>query len=748
VFDAGKRELQWMERLPSGNPNFHEYTFVDSNKITTRLYQLGAKNKTISEVQMTIKRVQGPIALPNLPVDPKRPEEMKVLDRLVGEWQHELTVTEAGKQKAEKSESVAKSILQGHMVEVFETNETRKTKDYWLTWYDEIAKQYRTWYFAGDGTASDFTGTWDEAKKTMSWKSADNTVEGKWIFKNEDLREMLMTIKDKGGKVLRESTGTSKRIAPEGSPKAGNSIELNAHRFVVAAKERIAQTEKIRYKAGQISRMELLRAQADWLEARLALVSAEGDQEKKKLLAKALVANWRDERELVAERVKVGVDAESVLDVHDGRVAEARTRLAKAKIDLPATVAVEFVIPASGGKAERVFAKARELIAAATEKDTVEIRWMTANPLNEQVKELRTELLETGRRHAGKHEAIVAAKLLSEIAWPLDTRHHAQVTDKQFAAIGFKDPLKAPTEIVGVIETPCQNFDISFVAFSPDGHWAALSACTTLLIVDLGNGKVRHKFDCPGGHHFSAAAFSPDGKTIAVAGLDGQITMRDAASGVESYKLPGLFFSLAFSGDGKKLFAGGGEYKTLSNKLVLSVWDLEQRKLIRVDEPKPDFFPGTVTLSPDRKIVASTDAVGGAMVRWWNTADGKLIWFEKTQRQEKGRSPVVLSPDGKFLAAGAEKPVLKIWDATTGRAKHSLTTDSTVFDLSYSPDGSVLAMQEGFEKISLWDTSSYVKRSTIPVSGVSIAIAPDSRHLLVHQGARVVILRLRGVSQK
>lgn len=744
VYDAAKHALQWLERLPNGNVIFHEYTLVDSNTITTRLYQQDPKNKIVTEVQMKFKRIQGPIALPNLPVDPKRPEEMKVLDRLVGEWQHELTVTEAGKQKAEKSKSVAKSILQGRMVEVFETNETRKTNDYWLAWFDDLAKQYRTWYFASDGTASDFTGTWNEAQKTMSWKSADDTVDGKWIFKSDDLREMPMTVKDKSGKVLKESKGESRRVSVGTAPKAANPVDLQALRFVVAAKERILKTETVRYEAGQISLIEMLRTEADWIEARLNLAAAEDDRKKLKALAKALVFNWREERDLLADRVRAGLDQTKVLDVHDARVAETQARIAKGKIDLPATVAVEFVILASDEKAERTFAKASEVIAVATEKDKVEVRWLTLNPLNEQVKILRAELVETRRNHGGVREAIVVAKLMSQVAWPLDTWHRARVTPEQCAAIGFKDAVKTPLEVVGVIETPATEFDMSFMALSPDAQTAALSAGSKVLLVDVASGNILHKFSSPG-RYFTAAAFSPDGKTVAIAGLDGHIKTWDVASGAEGYTLPGLFFSLSFSDDGKTLTATGGDYKTFRNETIFTVFDLDNRKVLREFKPKTPHVPDTVAFSPDRKLVAAT-IPGGSSVKWWNVADVKELQVKKTERAYAGRAPVALSSDGKLVAAGAEKPLLKIWDAATGREERSLTADSMIFDLSYSPDGSILAAQVGFEKISLWDAQTYAKRATIPVSSVRTVFTPDSRHLLLHQGARVVILRLRDLN--
>jgi hypothetical protein len=167
---------------------------------------------------LTITRAERSLAIPSLPTDPKRPDETKVLDRLVGDWRNQITVTDSAapdKPKTETSRVKAESVLGSRFVESIMTYEPDGHSDYSLAWFDPAAKRYRQWFFNGtDGYSFEMTGTWDEAANTLTWTSPDGRLEGRWVMKSDDVREFRHLIKDKDGKVVNEAAGVSRRTAP------------------------------------------------------------------------------------------------------------------------------------------------------------------------------------------------------------------------------------------------------------------------------------------------------------------------------------------------------------------------------------------------------------------------------------------------------------------------------------------------------------------------------------------------------
>jgi WD40 repeat protein len=112
-------------------------------------------------------------------------------------------------------------------------------------------------------------------------------------------------------------------------------------------------------------------------------------------------------------------------------------------------------------------------------------------------------------------------------------------------------------------------------------------------------------------------ALSPDGKTLAVAGHRGAISLRDAATGKPRATLAGHsaeVCSVVFSPDGKTLATGGNDW-------AVKLWDLATGKEITTF--------------------------------WGHTA---------------GVTSLVFSPDGKTLASGS-RGVVKLWDVPAARAK-------------------------------------------------------------------------------
>jgi serine/threonine protein kinase len=222
TFNPDTRSITWTR---VGSTHNHQFSFVDPNTITTHMYRLDEKSNVIRLANLKFTRVKEPPTIPSLPTDPKRPDEMKVLDRLVGEWRNQITVSVAGPDtKVDTVRVKVEPILGSRFIEKFETNEATGASDYTVNWFDTDAKRYRSWFFNHTGSVTEFTGTWDEAAKTLTWNSPDGLLEGRWTFKGDDLREYRNIVKDKDGKVLNEAVGVSVRRVREVPKQAADVL--------------------------------------------------------------------------------------------------------------------------------------------------------------------------------------------------------------------------------------------------------------------------------------------------------------------------------------------------------------------------------------------------------------------------------------------------------------------------------------------------------------------------------------------
>ncbi len=222
LFNPDNCTLLWRHTIGNGIESINQFDFVDSNTIRTRLVHQDASDKVVREMRMTFTRMEGPAALAALPTDPTRPPEMAVLDRMVGEWRNEQTVTDAaepGKPKSETCRVKAGLILGGRFVEEQVTNATTGVSDYSLSWFDPAAKAYRRWYFSGTGNVSDLTGAWDDAAKAITWTAADKRTVVVETFTGDGRSDFRITQKDGGGQAVKETKGVARRVVNGSAPK-------------------------------------------------------------------------------------------------------------------------------------------------------------------------------------------------------------------------------------------------------------------------------------------------------------------------------------------------------------------------------------------------------------------------------------------------------------------------------------------------------------------------------------------------
>ena len=256
--------------------------------------------------------------------------------------------------------------------------------------------------------------------------------------------------------------------------------------------------------------------------------------------------------------------------------------------------------------------------------------------------------------------------------------------------------------------------NVCTVAFSPSGHWLVscdgawhgswqdISSPGEVRLSSLdGQGR---RVNLPAVTGVLGAAFSPDGKTLAIGDHDGRIKIWDLEkrrftlskeTGGNEIIARKMVMRVRFSPDGKTLAAIHG-----SNSLVVKLWDAATAELLRTIESAAGF---DVAFSPDGKTLA-TGSPDHAVKLW----DVRTLQLQAALEGHKADVMAIrFSPDGKTLASGSVDHTIKLWNIESGQDVATLKGHrGPVSGLAFSRDGTILASSGQDKTVRLWRAAS------------------------------------------
>jgi WD40 repeat protein len=240
------------------------------------------------------------------------------------------------------------------------------------------------------------------------------------------------------------------------------------------------------------------------------------------------------------------------------------------------------------------------------------------------------------------------------------------------------------------------------------------------------------------------AAFSADGSLVATGCYDKTVRVFDAVTGILRASFPfgdevdnspdkygmrsrGLQRALAFSPDGTRLAAGGGDW--IPAATLTAVFDLAAKKRLYELRRHRQFVQG-VAFSLDGSLLAT--ASHDATVRPTDAATG----------QDRGTltghdwsvTAVAFAADGKSIASAScnsRDKAIKFWDPATLREVRSVKLPEDVHALAFSRDGKLLAGVSNW-RLTVWDTATLTQRdATVLDRGLfnCLAVSPDGKRI-------------------
>jgi WD40 repeat protein len=217
------------------------------------------------------------------------------------------------------------------------------------------------------------------------------------------------------------------------------------------------------------------------------------------------------------------------------------------------------------------------------------------------------------------------------------------------------------------------------------------------------------------------AAFSPDGRRVVTAGVDGTAQVWDAATGdpvTPPLKHDGAVNYAAFSPDGRRVVTASGDG-------TARIWNAATGRLVATLKHEGGVLSAVFSSDSKRVVTASGDNTARA----WDAADGRLV---ATLKHKAGVQYAEFSPDSGCVVTASVDGTARVWNAATGQPiTRDLRHPGKVFHAAFSPDGKRL-VTTCYPEARVWDAATGELIATLQhiTTVVHAAFSPDGKRLV------------------
>ena len=267
------------------------------------------------------------------------------------------------------------------------------------------------------------------------------------------------------------------------------------------------------------------------------------------------------------------------------------------------------------------------------------------------------------------------------------------------------------------------NKKIQTVLFSPDKRTViSLTGGGLIRLWDIATGK--HKQFSDRTRFLRNVCLSADGKILATAGMNHTIHLWDTSSGKHKESIIGYYHrnSMHLMGDygGIALSPDGSKVAGINNTIFLCDTSTGRHQSLVTENQKVIYYwDNNILFSPNSDILAIVSSKG--IIRLWDANTGKYKHTLITQRETKDQvshpkpiSGISFSPDGRTLANVSIDKNIYLWNTTTGRLKGTIKGHADkVNSVSFSPDGKTLVSGSQDGTLRMWDVGTRKLKQTI-----------------------------------
>lgn len=263
---------------------------------------------------------------------------------------------------------------------------------------------------------------------------------------------------------------------------------------------------------------------------------------------------------------------------------------------------------------------------------------------------------------------------------------------------------------------------VKVAAYSPDGRTLAVSLGLkgdyTIQLWNVAEPRPALLAQRPASDVVESLAFSPDGHTLATGSADHTVRLwnitdptRPTVIGKPLGGVRGSVWSVKFSPDGRTLAAAIDASANGSGLWLWNVTDPVKPEVLSHSDVGPAY---SVDFSRDGHMLAVARGVGDYSFQLVNIQDGaRPRVFSPAPAIHTNRvNSVAFSPDGHTLATGSADSTVRLWNVTDPARisqapdlKEPLSHAGPVESVAFSPDGHMLASSSQDKSVRLWNVT-------------------------------------------